>query len=220
MVAYYRLKELGFALAAGSHIVPRSQFAAVEEACDLLDQAEIARDDILRQAEQTYESEKQRGYEEGLAQARVEAIAQLIRETGDLDQGLRAVERDLAGLVAECVHKLVAEVDVSVRAEAVVRTALRQMRREKRAELRVPQALYSHFKERMAAIVAEFPEVELVDVVEDRSLEPTRVIFETGVGRVDGNIAQRLDDLEREIRSACAKESVDALDAARTEAAL
>ncbi len=220
MVAYYRLKDFGFTMAAGGYVVPRSEFAAMEEASRLLAQAEATCAEILEQARETYENEKRRGYEEGLANARIESIGQLIRESSDLDQGLRAVERDLARIVAEFVHKLLVGVDKSVRAEAVVRAALRQMRQEKRGELRVPTALYEHFRERIADIVKEFPEVELVDVVEDRTLEPTRVIFETAVGRVDGNIAQRLDDIESEIRSACAKVSVDALDAAGATAAL
>jgi type III secretion protein L len=220
VVAYYRLRDFGFALAAGGYVVPRSEFTAIEEATALLEQAEATCAEIVEQARETYESEKRRGYEEGLASARVEVISQLLRESSELDRGLRAVERDLAAIVAECVHKLLLGVDDAIRAEAVVRAALRQMRREKRAELRVPSALYPHFKERIDDILKEFPEVELVDVVEDRALEPTRVIFETAIGRVDGNIAQRLDDLENEIRSACARASVDALDAAITGAAL
>jgi type III secretion protein L len=90
---------------------------------------------------------------------------------------------------------------------------MKQMRREKVAELRVSSSLHEHFRARISAIASEFPEVRLVDVVEDSTLEPSRVILETSIGRVDGDIAQRLDDLETVIRSAHAKASADALDA-------
>lgn len=213
MVAYYRLKDFGFKLAAGGHVVPRSEFTPIEEANRLVTDAEATCHDMFAQAQRTYESEKQRGYEEGLQQAQLEAIRRVLAETAELNQGLLAVEHDLARLVAECVHKLVAGFDDVTRAEAVVGVALKQMRREKRAELRVPSALLSHFKMRIGSILREFPEVELVDVVEDRALGPTRIVLETSIGRVDGDIAQRLDDLETVIRSAFAKSSVDVLDA-------
>src|ERR1700733_2309703 len=106
MVAYYRLKDFGFTMAGGGYVVPRSEFAAMEEASRLLAQAEATCAEILEQARETYENEKRRGYEEGLANARIESIGQLIRESSDLDQGLRAVERYLARIVAESVHKL------------------------------------------------------------------------------------------------------------------
>ena len=48
------------------------------------------------------------------------------------------------------------------------------------------------------------------------TLEPPRIILETSIGRVDGNLAQRLDDLETVIRSAHARDSADALDALTT----
>jgi hypothetical protein len=37
---------------------------------------------------------------------------------------------------------------------------------------------------------------ELVDVVEDSTLEGSHIILETSIGRVDGNIGQRLSDLD------------------------
>jgi type III secretion protein L len=216
VVGYYRLNELDFKLAAGAHIVPRSEFAAVEQANHLLSQAEATCARIIREAEEAYQSEMRRGYEDGLVEARIQSVGQLLQENRELDQGLLEIQRDLARLVVDCVRKLVDGFDDVTRAEALVKAAMRQMRRENAAELRVPTSLHEHFRQRIAAILGEFPEVQLVDVVEDSTLEPPRIILETSIGRVDGNLAQRLDDLETVIRSAHARDSADALDALTT----
>lgn len=212
MVSYYRLKHFGFALPAGTHVMPRSEFAAVDESERLLKEAETTCEDIRQKAKQAYEDEKRCGYEDGLAEGRMESIERLLRESSELDRSLINIERDLARLVAECVRKIIMKFDDTTRAEAVVRAALTQMRRERRAELRVSTRLHAHFRTQIDVILKDFPEVELVDVVEDSTLEPDRIILETSIGRVDGNIAKRLDDLEAVIRSAHGKESVDTLD--------
>jgi type III secretion protein L len=212
MVGYYRLNEFGFKLAAGAHIVRRSDYTALSEANQILSEAEAASNKIRHQANEAYQREKRRGYEDGLREARIESVGQLLQESRDLDQGLQAIERDLSRLVVACVRKFIDGFDNVVRAEAFVQAAMKQMRREKAAELRVPTALYAHFREKIGAIASEFPEIKLVDVVEDSTLEPSRLILETSIGRVDGNIAQRLADLETVIRSAHAKATADALD--------
>jgi type III secretion protein L len=213
VVGFYRLSELGFKLGAGAHIIRRSEFTAVEEANQLLSEAEARCAQIVQQAEEAYYDEKQRGYENGLEEARIESIEQLLHESHELDQGLLKIEKDLCRLVANCVRKFINDVDAAAHAESLVKDAMKQMRREKVAELRVPTELYGHFRERITAVVSEFPEIELVDVVEDSSLDSPRIILETSIGRVDGNVAQRLNDLEAVIRSAHAKASADALDA-------
>ena len=216
MVGYYRLNELGFKLSAGAHVVSRSEFAAVEEASQLLSQAEETCARMLRDAEEAYRNEARRGYEDGLVEARIHSVEQLLQESHELDQALLAMERDLARLVVDCVRKLIDGFDDVARAETLVRAGLKKMRRERVAELRVPTGLHEHFRQRIADIVGEFPEVQLVDVVEDPALEASRIILETSIGRVDGDIAQRLDDFETVIRSAHARASADALDALTT----
>lgn len=212
MVSYYRLSDLGFRLAAGAYVVPRADFAALEKANELLAEARASCDRILNEAKLAYQNEKRRGYEDGLTEGRVEWIGHLLDESRELDQRLVAIEQDLTRLVVHCVRKLVTGFDDVARAEAMVRAALQQVRREKHAELRVSPPYFEHFRKRIAAIVREFPGVELVDVIMDDTLERDRIILETPVGRVECNIAQRLEEIERVIRSAHARPSADYLD--------
>jgi type III secretion protein L len=212
VVGYYRLNDLGFKLAAGAYVVPRAEFAAVEGANALLREAKATCEQIVDEAKLAYESEKRRGYEEGLAEGRIAWIGQLLEESRELDQGLVAMEHNLTRLVAQCVRKLVMGFDDLTRAEAMVRAALHQVRREKNAELRVPPRLYEHFRKRIAAIAGDFPGVELVSVIADDTLENDRIVLDTALGRVDCNVAQRLEEVETVIRSAHARAPADYLD--------
>lgn len=212
MAGYYRLGDLGFRLAAGAHVIKHADLSAVDEATCLLGEAERKAAEIVADAQKAYEQEKLRGYRDGLANAQIEAVQRLLEESAVLDQSLVQVERDLARITAASVRKLIEEFNDQARAEAVIRTALKQMRREKHAELRVPSRLYEHFRGRIGEIVKDFPEVDLVDVVDDPALDPSQIILETSIGRVDGDLGARLEDLETVIRSACSKASADALD--------
>jgi type III secretion protein L len=212
VVSYYRLNDLGFRLAAGAYVVPRAEFAAVEGANELLGQAKATCEQIVDEAKVAYENERRRGYEDGLAEGRIAWIGQLLNESRELDQGLVAMEHNLTRLVAQCVRKLVMGFDDIARAEAMVRAALHHVRREKNAELRVPPVLYEHFRKRIASIVRDFPGVELVTIIVDDELESDRIVLDTAVGRVDCNIAQRLEEVETVIRSAHARAQADYLD--------
>lgn len=202
MVAYYRLSELGYRLAPGIQILPPEAFAPIPAATALLRDAEARAAAIVAEAEAEYRRRSQAGYEEGLARARLEAVERLLREEGALDAGLRAVEAEMARVVMACIRRLVDTFDDDARAVAAVRGALRQMRRQRRAELRVAPGQYAALKVRLDGIVADFPEVELVDLVEDPVLEPPQIVLESRIGRVEAAIDAGLDELEAMIRAA------------------
>ncbi len=200
MAHLYRIEPLGFRLAAGGHVLAAEEAAAIVEADALIAAARAEAAAIVEDARRVREDERQRGYEEGLAQAAIAAAERLLDESRVLDEGLRTIEQDLTRVVVASVRKLVGEFDDRERAESVVRAALRQMRREKRAELRVGPAHFAHFRDTIGAIIKEFPEIELVDVVEDGALDGTHGVVETPVGRVDADFNGRLDDLAALIR--------------------
>lgn len=196
MAGYYRLKDLGFTLASGAHVLSREAVEPVAAATALVDEAHRSAEQIVADARDAYEAEKRRGYEEGLALARLEAARMLLAETDLLDRKLAGAEAELTDVVVAAVRRLVQGFSDREKAEILVRAALKQMRREKKAELRVSHEQYSELRESIAGILQEFPEVELVDVVEDPTLVAPQVIVETSIGRVEGDIGRHLDELE------------------------
>jgi type III secretion protein L len=212
MVGVYRLKTTGFKLAGGSHVIPGALFDAIDRADQIVASAEAEAERIRGEAQLAYEQEKQRGRAEGLQQAQIEAIGRLVEETGELDRALAAAEGDLARLVVAAVKKIIADYDDLARAEAVVRSALAHMRREKRAELSVAPALADALRGRIGVILADYPDMEFVEVTADPSLGEGQIVLQSAIGRVDGDLAQRLDELETVIRAAHARLTADPLD--------
>jgi type III secretion protein L len=213
MVGVYRLKGMGYRVASGAHVVPAAAFEALETADRIVAAAEAEAARILGEAQAAHDAEMRRGHAEGLRQAQMEAIARLVGETAELDRGLAAAEGELTRLVVAAVKKIIAEFDEVARAEAVVKASLAHMRREKRAELLVPPALVEPLRARMAAILAEFPDVELVEVTADATLADDRVVLVSPIGRVDADLAGRIDALETVLRTAHARLAADTLDA-------
>lgn len=199
MAGYYRLKELGFELAAGAHVLPRRAVEPVEAATALLDEARRQAEDIVGEAKQAFEDEKRRGYEEGLAAGKMDAARLLLAETELLDQRLAGIEAELAEIVIASVRRLVQGFTDKEKAEILVRAALQQMRREKKAELRISPEQYQDMRASIEDIRKEFPEVQLIDVVEDAGLQAPQIIVETAVGRVEGDLGRHLEELERVI---------------------
>jgi len=216
MAGYYRLKDLGFALAAGAHVLPKEAVEPIAAATALVDEAQRSAGQIVAEARQAYEDEKRRGYEEGVTLARLEAARMLLAETDLLDRKLADAEAGLADVVVTSVRRLVQDFSDREKAVILVRAALKQMRREKKAELRVSHAQYAELRESIGGLLKEFPEVELVDVVEDPTLVAPQVIVETSIGRVEGDIGRHLDELEAivadAIRSAAASAQGGALE--------
>lgn len=200
----YRLKEFGFDLPSGCHVLPDDTVRALDAAAEIVRSAEARACDMSERAELAFEQRRRDGYEAGLDEARRESLRRLLAENAQLDAGLRACEADLARLVASCARKLLGDFDDGARAEAVVRDALRRMRREKRAELRVAPEQAAALRSRLGAILAEFPEIELVDVVPDAALTPPRIVLESRIGRVEGDFAARLAELDELILAAAA----------------
>lgn len=200
MGGFYRLSELGYVLPAGAQVLDVADVEALEVSTGLVRAAEERAAMILDGAEAAREAEKRRGYAAGREEAGREALRRLLDEGAALDAGLAALEGDIAALVASCVRRLMSDFDDLARAESVVRDALKRMRREKRAELRVSPAQFSAFKASVGALVAEFPEMELVDVVEDSSLAAPAVVLESRVGRVEADVSAELDALEALLR--------------------
>jgi type III secretion protein L len=200
VVGTYRLAEFGFRLASGAHLLRRADVETLETAVALVAAAEQRAAAIEASAADAFEAERRRGYEDGLAAARLEATERLLAESLTLDQRLDEVEGELADLVMQGVRKLVAEFDERAKAESMMRAALAQMRREKKAELRVSRAQLGELRAVAERVRAEFPELQLVDVLGDDTLQSPNVVVETAIGRVEGDLGRAVGDLERALR--------------------
>jgi len=202
VVQLYRLKEIGVGLSAAVPVLKREDAAAVAQAEDIVAAAEARAAEIIRDAESIYAAEKARGYSEGKAEAAREALAATVAEQAALDAALARVEADLAALVIACLRHILAEMEPLPVAQELARAGLRKMRQERRAQLFVSPTLAEAMRCTVEAITAHFPEVELLDVVEDPSLDPPSVVIQSSLGKVSCVLDDAIADVEVLVREA------------------
>jgi type III secretion protein L len=209
MGGYFALKQLGFQLAAGTHVLKAEAVAPFDQGEQLIEAARQRAAGIIAEAEEAYRREHKRGFEEGTVAAELAAVKRLLGESRVLDDAMHKLEHDLANVVMACVRKLIENYDERAQAEAILHGALKQMRRERRPVLRVSSTQYDHFRQSVAEIARNYPEVEFIDVVEDPTLVAPQIIVESSIGRVDGNLGQRLEELADLVYRAVARELAD-----------
>ena len=202
MSQVYRLSDIGLAVPGGTRVIKSATVASVDEAEIIIDAARARAAEIVAESEAIYEARRIEGYRDGLAEAARETLAETVATQAELDAALKTIEGRLSALVVNCVASILGEAaDVDL-AESLTRTALTKMRQEERAQLFVPMDLVEPMRARIDAILATFPEVELLDVVGDASLSAPTVVLQSGLGRVRCNLDDTLAELDATIRGA------------------
>lgn len=195
MGSFYRLKELNLRLPAGSHILTKETALQLHEATTLLETAEAEAARIRGEAQIAFEKERERGYAEGQRQADLDAVSRLVNETELLTGKLVELESELTGLVVDCVHRIMQGFNDHEKARSLIRSALQRMRKEKIVQLRVPPGWSQEIRASTDSVLSEFAEIELIDVFEDETLKPPRIIVESGLGRIDIDLERGIDGL-------------------------
>ncbi|GGA64929.1 hypothetical protein GCM10011385_18410 [Nitratireductor aestuarii] len=191
----YRLRELGFSLAAGSHILSPDAAEELHEAASLLEVAEQQAARIMEEAEVAFDIQKARGHAEGRREAEEQAAARLIDETHLLAGRLQALETEVVNIVIDCVRQILHEYDDRDLAQSLVHNALQRMRSEKTVQLRVPPSRVKDIRASTDQLLREFAEIELIDVVADDRLELHRLVVESPTGRIDLDLEQGVERL-------------------------
>src|SRR5690606_5309837 len=104
MGSVYHLKDLGLEIPSGSHVLPAELVTALDEAAAIVAAAEAAAAHIRSDIQSLIETERARGYAEGLRQSQEEAAARLVEETALLQRNLASQEAELANLVIDCMR--------------------------------------------------------------------------------------------------------------------
>jgi type III secretion protein L len=107
------------------------------------------------------------------------------------------MEQDLADLVLATVRRLIQRFDGAELAIDLTRSALATMRSEKRAQLHVPPEVYDPVRAALPELLADYPEIELIEVVAAPGLAPPSLRLESALGVVDFVPDETLDGLRR-----------------------
>jgi type III secretion protein L len=197
MATFYRLQAFGHGLAAPAGVVKAATLEELGQAGDILAEGERQAAALIAEAQAVYESEELRGHAEGRAAADAERALRMIEDLGRLDARLADLESELGGVVFACVRQIIAGFEDEALAEQVARSALGSMRSEQRGQLYVSTAALKHTQAALPKLLEGFPEIELVDVIEDPELQAPDVRLESAMGVVTFVLDDTLSALQR-----------------------
>lgn len=184
MADFYRLQRFGHGIAASGGVIKAKAMAELGQAGDILAEAERQAAELRAEAQKVYESEKLRGHAEGRAEADAERALRMIEDSARVDARLADLESELGGLVFACVRQIIQGFEDEAMAEEVARSALASMRSERRGQLHVSTAALKHTRAALPTLLKDFPEIELIDVIEDPDLAAPNVRLESAMGVV------------------------------------
>ncbi|GAB1387139.1 SctL family type III secretion system stator protein BscL [Melaminivora sp.] len=183
-------------LVPGTRILRAAEVAAWADAQGLLQAARAQADAILAGAEQALEQERQRGYAQGLAEARMEQAEKMIETVTRTVDYFAAVEGDMVALVMGAIRKIIEGYDDHERVLLVVKNALAVVRNQKQMTLRLPPAQVEAVRARSNELLAAYPGVGYLDIVPDARLQGDACILESEIGLVEASIEGQIAALQ------------------------
>lgn len=188
-------------LAAGSRLVKAADVATARSAADILADAEAEAARIREEAKAAFEAEKQRGYEKGLADAKLEMAMKKLELVDSSVAFMESVERKMADVVLKALKTFTVEVgDEAMVLQIVRKTMNAVIRTQRTVTLKVAPEMKPAVAARVAELKAAYPTIETLDVVEDPRLTGTACVLETEAGAADASVDTQLSAIETSIR--------------------
>lgn len=186
-------------LAAGidpaARILGADEVLAFRKAEQIVDEAIVQGEQIVASAEAAFQQERQRGYDEGVAQARLEQTEQMIENIGQTVDYFSRIEGQVVDLVMNAVRKIIDGFDDEQRVLIAVKSALSVVRNQKQIILRTHPQQSEIVRERLNEVLAAFPGVGYLDIVGDGRVKLDACIVETDIGTVEASLDGQLNAL-------------------------
>lgn len=206
MAGLLRLTGGDVTVAPERRVIRSEDYQAWVEGQAFLEAAKAHAQEIEAEAREAYAREKERGYQDGLAEAAMKAAEQQLDTIAQTVSWFETIEKQMAELVIQSTEKILGELDDVELIRRVVQSAMRVMRNQKQVTLRVNPDMVEPVQKRLADIMADFPGVTFVDVAPDARMRRGGCILESELGVVDASIEIQLEALKRSLRRAFQRE--------------
>ena len=195
------LKKQGIEIDSAKRLVKADEVATFASAAEIVAAAEAEAARIVEDAKAVRESERKRGYEQGLAEAKEVILAQKLDLVTESIDYMQSVENEMGGVVMKALRKCVSDIGDETMIVQVVQKAMAAIvRAQRQVTIRVPADKVQLVKDRMGEILREFPAVTFTEVVEDPRLAGAACVVETAAGMVESSVDSQLKAIESSIR--------------------
>ena len=205
------IEKPNFKLASDRRLVKVSEIATVGTAVEIVAAAETEAARIREEAKAAYESEKRRGYDEGIQAGKLETAMRKLEQIDQSVAFMESVERKMADVVMKALRSCVEEIGDEEMVVNIVRKTMKAViRTQRQVTLKVAPEAVGAIKERIEKLRADYPTVDSFDVVEDPRLKGPACILETEAGVADASVETQLAAIERSLKRHISRERSEA----------
>jgi len=183
----------------GKKVIKAEEYAVYAEAEDILEKARQDAEQIIAEAGQVYEEEKERGYQDGMMEGKLAHSEQMMDTVTKTVAYLGSMEEKVIDIVMQAVRKILGEMDDRELIVKVVRQALSVVRNQKQVALRVSPGQVETVKEKLNEIAGDYPVISFIDVLPDGRLQNGGCILESEVGVVDASVDVQVKAIQRAV---------------------
>lgn len=171
-------------------------------ATELLERARTEAEAIRVQAQAERAAERQRGYEQGLAEGRQAAAAEAADRALQTAHYVDTLDASLADVVMRAVRKIISEFSNGELVARAVRLALSPLREESRLRIWIDEGADALAEQRIADVLQAHPRPLEVDIARRPGLGPHACLVESATGYVEVNLDELLASIARTLQVA------------------
>ncbi|UPA28663.1 MAG: HrpE/YscL family type III secretion apparatus protein [Verrucomicrobiota bacterium] len=167
----------------------------------LLAETEKKRQEILAEAKKYYAQEAKRGYKDGFDQGKETLAKQLAEASIKNSANIKQLENNIVGLVLKALKRILGEVDQETLMVSLARQALKAVKNQSEAILKVSPRDAGIVRSQMEKVMADGI-VDYLEVVADSRLQPGTCILETDIGVVDASLEVQMNAITEAFKKA------------------
>ena len=206
MDPFVRLTDSVLSLAPDTRLLKQADYQTFVMADQILAAARREAEERRAETEREQAHRLQAGYEQGMAQARLEMATRMLETVERTVDYLGAVEHRVVDLVMMSVRKVLGEFEDTELTRRLVRQSLHVVRNQPQATIRVCPAQSEPLQQRLNELLAGYNSLRMIEVAPDPRLERGDCILETEIGVVDASLETQLKALEQALRSRLQKQ--------------
>ncbi|MCY4472653.1 MAG: HrpE/YscL family type III secretion apparatus protein [Kistimonas sp.] len=191
------INPYGLHLHPGQKVIKAADYTVVEKSASLIASAKQQARAIRDKSTQAFEEEKRRGYEDGLAQSRMEQSEHMLRMVDQSINYLKEVEDSLANILMMAVKKIIDNYNDRDMVVGLIKSGLNHVRNERQVTVRVPPSQFTHVKDKIADILVDYKGIGVLTPVSDPRLKSGSCILESKLGVVDASVDVQLKALQK-----------------------
>ena len=203
------IKNGQFSLRPDQKVLKAAEYAVLLEAEQILATARAEAAAIAEAAKQAYLEEKERGYEDGLTEGKMEMAERMMDTVAAGVDYLEGLEGTIVDLVMSAMHKVIDGFDDKERVIGVVRKALSYARAQKRVVLRICPEDAEIVQAEMKTLLRDHPGIGILDVATDPRLAKGACILESELGLIDAGLDVQMAGIRKAFLSQLKRNALD-----------